>query len=458
MPAGPAEGSTVLLDFAGLTIDLTPGAGLPMGGYLLRAAAVASGAHDPLEGSLFWLSHESGGEVCWVSIDALSVDVELARAIASGVAAGLGGDPGSVLVCASHTHSSAAGWLKSVHPSWEETADLALRTGLVDRLTAAARGLPGKRRRVRLLAAEGLAPDVGGNRNVKDGVHDDSAGVLAVIDEQGEVMGVLIDYASHPTVLGHDNLLWSADYPGAARRAMAARLRALRPDGFAGESQAQVVAFLQGAAGDASPRFTRRAQTFGEADRIGGLLAAAGLRALRQGTPIDPPGIRVLRDGVRIQTRSLPSLSQARDRILKTEGEWKEVRDREGPGALERIARTRHEGALVMAQMAEVGLPAFVEMPLSVVAVGSSAWVHLPVEPFASLGLNIRSRSPFQWTRVIGYTDGYFGYVADAPAFEAEVYEAASSLFDARAAQTLCDAAVALLGRAAEVRPAKLSR
>jgi hypothetical protein len=51
---------------------------------------------------------------------------------------------------------------------------------------------------------------------------------------------------------------------------------------------------------------------------------------------------------------------------------------------------------------------------------------------------------------VIGYTDGYFGYVADGPAFEAQVYEAASSMFDASAGETLRDAALALLGRVAK--------
>jgi hypothetical protein len=430
--------------FAAATVDLTPRAGLPMGGYLLRGDAVASGTHDPLEASIFWLSDESRGDVCWVSIDALCVDRELVRAIASAVAGGLGCDPGRVLVCASHTHSSVAGWLTAIHPSAPDTSDRAMRASVVDALAVMARQLPQQRLKVRILAVEGLAPEVGGNRNINHGLHDDSAGVLAVVDEQGAVLGALIDYASHPTVLGHENLLWSADYPGAMRRSLTASLAGQ------GKLRTPVIAFLQGAAGDASPRFVRRAQTFDEADRLGGLLAAASLRALLQGQPMEPAGIDVVRDVVNVQTRSLPSPAQAQTRVRETEQVWNEVREKEGPGAQERIARTRYEGALMTARMVEFGIPPLVEMPLAAVVIGSCAWVHLPVELFASLGLDIRGRSPFPWTRVIGYTDGYFGYVADGPAFEAQVYEAASSMFDASAGETLRDAALALLGRVAK--------
>jgi hypothetical protein len=100
--------------------------------------------------------------------------------------------------------------------------------------------------------------------------------------------------------------------------------------------------------------------------------------------------------------------------------------------------------------MAGAGLPATVRLPLTVVAIGDLAWLHVPAELFASFGLSIRARSPFAATRVVGYTDDYVGYLADADAHRDGVYEAGVSMFDAAAGDRLCDAAEALLDEAAE--------
>jgi hypothetical protein len=79
------------------------------------------------------------------------------------------------------------------------------------------------------------------------------------------------------------------------------------------------------------------------------------------------------------------------------------------------------------------------------VCIGDTAWVHLPVELFTSFGLAIRGSSPVPWTRVIGYTDGYLGYVADEAAHRDGVYEASASQFDPAGGLAIADAARALL-------------
>ena len=99
----------------------------------------------------------------------------------------------------------------------------------------------------------------------------------------------------------------------------------------------------------------------------------------------------------------------------------------------------------MLAALADGGIPPTMQLPLAAVALGETAWFHVPVELFASFGLAIRERSPFPWTRVIGYTNGYFGYVADEAAHRDGVYEASASRFDARGGKVLVDAAVDLL-------------
>src|SRR5437762_3386288 len=55
------------------------------------------------------------------------------------------------------------------------------------------------------------------NRRTPDGKPvDDEVGILRIDDDRGQTRAVLMNYACHPTVLGPDNLLASADFPGAA--------------------------------------------------------------------------------------------------------------------------------------------------------------------------------------------------------------------------------------------------
>ena len=99
----------------------------------------------------------------------------------------------------------------------------------------------------------------------------------------------------------------------------------------------------------------------------------------------------------------------------------------------------------MLGALADAGIPPTMQLPIAAVALGEAAWIHVPVELFASFGLAIRERSPFPWTRVIGYTNGYFGYMADDAAHRDGVYEASASRFDARGGEVLVDAAVDLL-------------
>jgi hypothetical protein len=99
----------------------------------------------------------------------------------------------------------------------------------------------------------------------------------------------------------------------------------------------------------------------------------------------------------------------------------------------------------MLAALTEAGLPPSVQARISTVRIGDHAWVHLPVELFASFGLAIRRSSPVGWTRVVGYTDGYLGYVADEAAHRIGVYEAYGSMFDPAGGELLTDEAIALL-------------
>jgi hypothetical protein len=199
-----------------------------------------------------------------------------------------------------------------------------------------------------------------------------------------------------------------------------------------------------------STRFTRRDSTFAEADRQGGLLAGALLRGVldAEAAPLAGDGPVVLRGECRVPTRSLPSAAQVRKTVAAAEKSWTQVPN-EGPETPEvRIARTQYEGALGLAALRKAGLPRELVLPISVVAFGDVAWAHLPVEPFTCYGEQIRKASPFPTTRVVGYTDGYFGYLADEAAHQAGRYEALCSPFGPEAGELVVAETVALLEKA----------
>lgn len=435
-----------MIRYSATTVDVTPPAPVPLAGYVARGDEPSTGVHDRLTASLLWLS-AADRAVCWVAVDALSLDVDTSARIRAAVAGELDMTPDGVLVCCSHTHSAPATWCRRPFGG-AGLADETAISRLVRDITRGAARLPATATTVTPGWATVPEVGVGANRYDPDGPHDTSTGVLALRDADDAVAAVLADYACHPTVLGHANHAVSGDYPAAARRVVRAALEATE-----GVETPPVVVFLQGAAGDVSTRFTRRASSFAEADRQGGILAGALLRGVltADAAKLAGAGPFVVRGECRVPTRAVPPAASVRSTVAAAERAWHAVDGgAETPPA--RIARTRYEGALALAALAEAGLPRELVLPVSVVVFGDVAWAHLPLEPFTCHGARIRRGSPFADTRTVGYTDGYFGYLADEVAHRDGRYEALSSVFDPSAADVVVEQTVALLRRAAAAR------
>ncbi|MGW3999147.1 hypothetical protein ACWEF6_37115 [Amycolatopsis sp. NPDC004772] len=421
---------TAALLLAAQDVRITPGPGHPLGGYLARDG-VATGTHDDLEASLIWLSTEDDPGVVWVALDALAVDAGLTRTLADAVAAAVGIDPDRVLVCASHTHSGPEGWTGPLHPGLPGRRDAGLVGGMAEKVAGAALRLRAGRGRVRARWHAGTTEAVGGNRYRPDGPHDTSFGVLELRRDDGTPAALLFDYASHPTVLGPDNLAWSADWPGATRRELAT---------LVGQP---VAAFLQGAAGDASSRFVRRGRDHAEVRTLGGHLATSIARTLA--TVTSPPAtvgpVHLTRSTLHLPYRDIPSLEVSIELRQTAEAAWQRELAHHGEDhPAVRIAQTRYEGCAMLATMAASGRPTgCAEVPVSVVSLGEIAWLHTPFELFASLGLRIRRGSPFRHTRVIGYTDGYLGYLPDADGHRDGIYESYVTLFSPEAGDELVE-------------------
>ncbi|MFI6830899.1 hypothetical protein ACIBG5_27625 [Kribbella sp. NPDC050241] len=391
---------------AATSLDVTPPPGHRLDGYAARTAP-ATGAADPLRATIIWLGTADDPGVLWLTLDAIAVGKQLTTELAAAAAKVAGIPPANVVVSASHTHSAPSGWTGQIHPVIPAERERVLYEALsasIANATLERRPVTASWRSIEVIG-------VGTNRHRRNGPHDNTAGVLALHSLDGSLEAILLDFACHPTTHGPENLQYSADWPGAARAALAPA----------------VVGYLQGAAGDVSPRFTRQGRGAVEVARLGGLLASRVREALAG------PGLELPRSApvIRRTTISLPvrDLPSADDRASAVATAERSLRDGvDDPSS--RIAQTRLDGARGQALMAAASLPETLDLPVSVVTMGHVCWVNLPVELFALHGACLQADSTHPITRVVGYTDGYYGYIVDPSAANSGAYEALITFFD----------------------------
>ncbi|MFD9890071.1 hypothetical protein ACFWY9_12080 [Amycolatopsis sp. NPDC059027] len=393
--------------------------GTPLGGYAARAGT-STGILDPLEVHAVTIS-AGPRRFAWVVADLPAVNTDLAGPLLSRLAGSLRTCPELVWFSATHTHSGPE---VGCHPGGgrtppEWTSPL-LRTGERAAARAMIAEVPGQ-----LTIHKGLIGDVGGQRSGPSPRADVPVTVLAARNRE-LVLGVLVVLPIHPTVLGADNLLVSADLAGAVRRAVAERL-----GGWA------VVA--TGAAGDISTRPHRREQRPGELDRLGALAAEQILALVRTpGTPVDL-GRRPLA-GARTWSFALPGRAGEPAPETGSIRERLDAAHRAGDPVAVREAETALQGA-ELAASARIGDPRLV---VSAVQLGELGMIGFGGEPYLAVESALESEVDGPIT-LVGYTGGYLGYLPGAAAYETDVYEVNISPVAAGGAELAVSEAVRLL-------------
>lgn len=419
------------------TVNITPQVPIAMGGYGARAGK-AVGVHDPLTARALVLEDESV-RTALVVADLLMLSRAKAEAVQAKAATLTGIPAGQIIVAATHTHS---GPVVEAHPGIGGEADPAYAAWVEEALAGAVYQASLDAEEVWAAWGSGEVEGVGSGRRSAAGASDPQPlAVLSFCRPGGERKAVLVNYQSHPTVMGADNLLVSADLAGAGREVLQ---RVLGPDVF--------LAFVNGACGDISTRFTRRSQTFGELERLGGLLAVAAADVVLRLEPRALPAgsLKVGAEPVNLPLRALPSRDEAKAQLARMQNRWEAVRDDPRLSSAEkRVALTALEGAQVQAMLIEYGGRYDGQATLVGWRLGAAGLVTIPGELFSSLGGLIRRESGLAATLVTGYSGGHAGYIPDREAFRDGGYEAMSSPLAAEAGEVLAGAAVGLLRRLA---------
>jgi hypothetical protein len=403
-------------------VDITPPVGLLLDGYMARTG-VSVGVHDPLLAHILVL--EAGGKrAAVVTLDVLAVTAAFATPLRRALADVLQTEPDAVLICASHTHAGPAGLQDWFPIGGAATLNAELIAIIQTRLVEAARQAFSQLTEARLIYNMRDVEGIGGDRNRPDQPIHSRVTALHFEASDGRPLAVAFHYACHPTVLGADNRHYSADFPGAARRRIAERY------------PGAVCLYFNGAAGDISTRYTRRAQTFAEVERLGALLGDQVAALLN-----DERRILVGAHGGAPPHSRLELVWDTLDLQLP-------IRDFAAtpppptlpPAGGDRRAQTRTEGAIIQAQMSRAFTHRRAQTAtLHRLRIGPWTLAGVPGEAFDALAVAVRRVNPF--TLIVGYANDYLGYFPTQAAIDAQTYEALSSPYDARA-HALIEAAI----------------
>lgn len=410
-------------------IDVTPPAGLAMSGFAARTSP-ATGVHDPLT-----VRAVAVGETALVVADVIGLHEDSCRRIRD--RAGLA--DGHLIVAATHTHGGPVAMPGRLGPG----LDPAWLQQLEDACVRAVAEARAARRPARLGFGLGADPGIARNRRHAGGPVDPALPVLRIREEGGAAIAVLACYALHPVVLGADNTLFTADYPGAVRR----HIEAAHPGA--------VAIFLTGCTGDINTGHPAHAsistaprpdRTFAEAERIGAVIAKSALQAPEQ--PLGG-GIRAASTELRLplartETEELGVLAEAWHREAATAGPARAA-----------LLRCWIDWAEQTAPRPLAPWPARV----TVFDWGGARLAGLPGEIFAQTGLDLRRAldgDPIEGRTVtFGFADGCPGYIPPAGEYrhggyeveEAHRYYGLPSAFAPGAAERLVEAAIGLTRR-----------
>lgn len=380
-------------------VDITPPAGVWMGGYAARTQP-AQGAAQPLHAKAMAFADAAGHRAVIVTLDLLGLTAPVVARIATGVAERHGVQRRDLLLCSSHTHSGPVvddqlAVAYALTPAqWAQVAASTRRIEgqVVDVVGQALAAL----RPAVLRTGQGRATFAANRRTdfSPDGPVDHSVPVLYAEGADGAPIGMLFGYACHNTTLQAESVQFHGDYAGVAQ----ADLERRHPGTTA--------MFIAGCGADANPK---PRGTLVLVEQHGRSLADAVDATLAAASPVTG----------RLRT-AFAEASLAYAPAPETLA-WK-TRLQDDNVYVQRHAR------LMLDMLASDGhLPTAEPAPVHVVRFGDLTLVALSGEVVVDYARAIRAKHGEQvWAA--GYTDTVFGYVPSLRVLREGGYEGGGAM------------------------------
>ena len=417
--------------------SITPELGTPMAGYAARTQG-AQGIHDNLYAHVAVFEQDAQRAVI-VNLDLVEVTEDICGSICKKVLELAGVPEDQVFVCATHTHSG---------PVVSERFGCTANDETVKRIVSGVGQALGEalenRRDVLVKRNVALLRGVAKNRRTLQETPDPALAVLGFYTGEN-LVGCIVNYALHATVLGAENLEFSADYPGYVREF----IRQQHPGCH--------TLFLNGAAGNVNIGYSADASALGEridfrtfekAEEVGRVIAHAALSVLSEGALVEPLALEVASTKVLLPLKDLPTVQALESQIA----DLREAQKRLAPEGSQARNLKIQEVYLecIHSAVKRYGIEGRSELAAAMkgLAIGDAFLVGIPGEPFSELGLEIKQGwDPERVVMVVGYANGSFGYFPTEEAFLDGGYEAETSVFQPVVGSVLVDQARRLIER-----------
>jgi len=389
-------------------VNITPPIGVYMAGYFKRDKP-SMNIHDPLYARAVIIS-DNEKVFSAVSVDTLGITYELSKLIEKYVHEQLGNLKIEISISATHTHSGPD--LYGRYADFDKCLYEQTARKIASAIIMAYRNsIDNFEVYSNIGELEGITVN---RRDPYRGVIDPK---LHVIKFKGKFDIIISNYSCHAVVLGHNNYMISADYPGALNNFIERALNAYS-------------IFFNGACGDINPYtprtdlskvYDRTVGTFSDVEWMGRILGCEVIKLTEFAGKIRNPKLNFICEELKVKTVKPPySLSEVEELLSKAEEEYLKA-IKEGKDASEERFK------YITYKIAKVRLEKYSEeiaAPIKVLGLSSNlAMVFIPSEVLTRVGLIIKEKSPFKNTLVITYSNGYFGYIPTAEEYEIGGYE-----------------------------------
>jgi neutral ceramidase len=407
--------------------DITPEHPTPLAGFGKARTVCHEGIHDRISANCVFF--RNGNEsVAVLSCEVIGLRAELCERIRERLPASLGLAPKRLVVTGTHTHGAPV--LQGEYLDF-----------FLDRAAAAVQAAHADLRPAVLKSGIGRHREWMGfnRRHLETGFLpvDREAAFLTIGEKDGSLRGLVFNYSCHPSILGPDNLLVTADWPAHTaamlREALGKDLR---------------VVFLQGTSGDINSGYNAGVSSLGvkiptrtreTAKSCGETVARALLEAIPSSTPMPDPAIHfasVLREIERIPPDGLEA---AREAVVKREAEVERLtaESAHSPAILMAKVEAAYAHFRVTALEENAARPALREtIRQTAFAIGAAGFLGFPGEFLVESGLQLKAASRFTTTFPLGIANDYLGYFPPANAFAEGGYEVACAKFTGETADS----------------------
>jgi hypothetical protein len=390
-------------------MTITPPTGVELSGYGFYLNRKSQSVRRHLYAQALVLE-QADTRIALIAADLIAVSAEITARTRAAVAALADIPADNVLIACSHTHSGPATIFIRGCGEVDEAYTAMLPRYFASLVATAMEELEP----VWIAAGSARLDGLAHNRVDPDGVVDTAVQALEINGANAGWHHALFSFGCHPVTTLPDDPEIGGDFPVHAR-AFLQRCPDYRQ-----------TLFLQGSCGDINPVMAH-AENLGAQVCAGQMLAGAALIAMAQAEEVE--NLRPCR--CRLQTIELPLDIPTREEMERRRDDNRALLSERDPDSPEgRTARFWVEAteSLLRARKrrADSGpvVPPAVSCELQAIQIGDVVILAHPTELFAEFGLEIKARSPFPHTLVVGYANGFLGYIPNEAEFARKGYAA----------------------------------